>query len=443
MMIINNKTKKFIEKAKIVHFGENLDYSEVEYIDNRTPVKIIDHDLDENGVEYGEFWQTPNNHLKGQGHPKKRGKKISKSKRFTQEEVIKKFKEVHKGENLDYSEVEYVNMHTKVKIISHDLDENGVEYGEFWQEPAVHLKGCTHPKINSKGRKKKPETNIKRSRKNQKNNFIKDVYKLLDKSDIIEKKNNIDIYIPSKKLGIIYLMLCENDQYYHLEKRNLAKEKGITLIHIFEDEYLENKDIVLDKIATILGVKKFDKKIPGRKCNVKEIDKEEAKEFLNKNHIQGFVQSSIYLGAFYNEELIAVMNFLKEQDCWNLTRFATKNSYLCQGVAGKIFKYFTSNYNPQKVKSFLDLRWCFNEKENLYTKLGFVKDCILKPDYRYTNGHSKRIHKFNFRKQKLHKKYGFPLTMTEKQMTEELGYYKVYDCGLIKYVWTKEKEAEN
>ena len=141
------KLENFIEKAKIVHKGENLDYSKVVYKNNRTPVLIIDHDLDDDGNEYGEFWQTPWNHLKGQCHPKKRGKRISASKSSKQEDVIERFKKVHAGENLDYSQVKYVNMHTKVKIISHDLRPDGTEYGEFWQEPVVHLKGCSHPDI--------------------------------------------------------------------------------------------------------------------------------------------------------------------------------------------------------------------------------------------------------------------------------------------------------
>ena len=142
-----NKTQDFIRKAKLVHKDENIDYSEVVYINNRTPVKLYDRDLKPDGTEYGEFWQTPYNHLRGQKHPLKRGKSISQSKRLSQEEVIKRFEEVHRGENLDYSQVEYVNMHTKVKIISHDLRPDGTEYGEFWQEPAVHVKGCTHPEI--------------------------------------------------------------------------------------------------------------------------------------------------------------------------------------------------------------------------------------------------------------------------------------------------------
>ena len=31
------------------------------------------------------------------------------------------------------------------------------------------------------------------------------------------------------------------------------------------------------------------------------------KLFLNKNHIQGFTSATVYLGAFFKNELIAVM----------------------------------------------------------------------------------------------------------------------------------------
>ena len=102
------KLEEFIERAKKVHCSEDLDYSKAIYINNRTPLCIIDHDLMADGkTEYGEYWQTPYNHLKGHSHPLKRCYKIAKSKREKQEEIIKRFKEVHKNENLDYSKVEY------------------------------------------------------------------------------------------------------------------------------------------------------------------------------------------------------------------------------------------------------------------------------------------------------------------------------------------------
>ena len=497
----------FIENCKKKHPFEKLDYSKVRYINNRTNVIIIDHDLDENGVEYGEYEATPSNLLKGQGHPRKRGVKISTKKRFTQEEVIKKFEKVHKGENLDYSQVKYKNMHTKVKIISHELRDDGTEYGVFWQEPAVHLKGCTHPDIGKEKQARTKtyttETFIEKAKTihpeydYSKVNYIKsqekvcvtcnqldykgkvhgDFYicpdallqgkgcpkcgnhlstaedeivdfitKFLGDDSVIKRDKTvlegqeIDIYVPSKKIGIEFNGIkwhseqYTKDKYYHLNKQKKAREKNVTLLHIFEDEYLFHKDIVLDKIAIVLGFKVFEKKIPARKCVVREISKNDAETFLNRWHIQGYASSSVYMGTYYNNELIAVMTFTKYNNEWELTRYATNISYSCQGVAGKMFKHFVNMFKPLHVKSFLDLRWCYNEN-NMYVKLGFERKETLLPNYTYTNGHGKRIHKFRFRKKNLNKKYGFPMTMTEREMTEKLGYYKIWDCGLIKYVW--------
>ena len=57
---------EFIEKSRKVH-GDKYDYSKVEYVNNSTPVCMICHEIDKNGHEHGEFWQTPQNHLGGKG----------------------------------------------------------------------------------------------------------------------------------------------------------------------------------------------------------------------------------------------------------------------------------------------------------------------------------------------------------------------------------------
>ena len=134
------------------------------------------------------------------------------------------------------------------------------------------------------------------------------------------------------------------------------------------------------------------------------------------------------------------MTFKKENNKsnnWELNRFASDYNYICQGVGGKLFKYFIRNYDPLMVKSFADRRWTIDVDNNIYVQLGFSFEGASRPDYRYTTGSDVRIHKFNFRKQILHKKYGLPLTMTETEMTKALGYYKIWDCGLIKYIWKK------
>ena len=116
---------EFIDKANKVHKNK-YDYSKCEYINSRTKVCII-------CPEHGEFWQTPNNHLKGKGCPKCKSDKLHILKTMGKDEFIKKAKSVHNNK-YDYSKVEYVNNSTKVCIIC-------PEHGEFWQAPNNHLNG--------------------------------------------------------------------------------------------------------------------------------------------------------------------------------------------------------------------------------------------------------------------------------------------------------------
>ena len=259
----------------------------------------------------------------------------------------------------------------------------------------------------------------------------------------------IDILVNDKHIGIEFDGLKFHSEFfgkkghkYHLDKTIKCNEKGYGLIHIFEDEYINNKDIVLHKLKHILGKDNDLDKICGRKIQVKEIYSNDAKEFLQKYHIQGFYKSSVYIGGFYKDKLVAVMAFKNgniKNENWELVRFATDYNYIYQGVGSKLFTYFIRNYKPSSIISFADRRWTLWSNNNLYTKLGFELESITKPDYRYYNENVekyKRFHKMSMSKSILHKKYGYPMTMTELEMARDLGYDRIWDCGLFKYVWT-------
>ena len=418
-------TEDFIKKSKIIH-GDKYDYSKVEYIDNKSKVCII-------CPKHGEFWQVPNYHLQGCGCTKCGNEKISNLKKHNMENVVKNFNKIHDNK-YDYSKVYYIGNSEKVCIIC-------PKHGEFWQTPHDHLEGHGCPKCG-----------IKLSvAENEIYEFCKKLYPSSEQSNrTIIYPYELDIYIPEINAAIEYNgLLWHSDKYktnknYHLNKLNACKEKGIKLLQIFEDEYVNNRDIVYEKIKHIL--KKCDNlpKIMGRKCEVKVINKTLAKEFLTKYHIQGYVASTIYLGCYHNNELMGVMTFKQEENKrhWELTRFASNYNYICQGIGGKLFNYFIRNYDCNEIKSFADRRWTIDEDNNIYLQLGFKFDSYTPSEYRYFKASDGiiRQHKFAFRKQKLNKKYGLPLTMTEREMTDKLGYTRIYDCGLIKYVWKKEEK---
>ncbi len=122
-------TEQFVKKAREVH-GDTYDYNLVDYVSIFTKVKIF-------CKEHGEFEQLPVNHINhGSGCPFCGSIEQGKKRSHTTKQFIEKATEVH-GEIYDYSLVDYVNSHTKVKIICR-------EHGEFEQLPSNHTsgKGC-------------------------------------------------------------------------------------------------------------------------------------------------------------------------------------------------------------------------------------------------------------------------------------------------------------
>lgn len=119
----------FISEANKVHHGK-YDYSKSEYIGKKKKLCII-------CPEHGEFWQTPYQHVHGQGCPICGNRTVSEKLKFSKEKVFEMANEIHNGK-YDYSKAEYVNMNTKFCIIC-------PEHGEFWQFPNNHIskrQGC-------------------------------------------------------------------------------------------------------------------------------------------------------------------------------------------------------------------------------------------------------------------------------------------------------------
>ena len=255
----------------------------------------------------------------------------------------------------------------------------------------------------------------------------------------------IDIYLPELNLGFEFNGLYWHsnkfkEKNYHLDKTNHFKEKGIRIIHIYEDDWTFKKEIVKSQISNLLG---YSNKIFARKCIIKEVDTKIARKFLDDNHIQGFVKSSIKIGLYYsvtqsngvtNEVLVSIMTFdsfegrkKMEEGGYNLSRFCNKININVVGGASKLLNYFIKTYNPSRIISYADKDWSIGQ---LYYTLGFTNVGGNGPDYKYIVD-NKRVHKSRYKKSKL------KTTLTESKTMEELGINKIYDCGKIKFEYKK------
>jgi hypothetical protein len=259
----------------------------------------------------------------------------------------------------------------------------------------------------------------------------------------------IDIIIPELKICFEYNGLyfhtedMGKNSTYHLNKTIDCHKLGYKLYHVFEDEWMTNKEITKSKIKHLLG-KGDGFKIGGRQIDIKLIDNETKKEFLNQYHIQGNDKSSICYGGYFKGELVGVMSFNGKRNMtktnegeFELTRFATNHKYIISGLASKMITKFIKEYTPKSIISFADRRWTIDGDDNLYTKLGFSLVKVLQPEYFYYSSkynRYKRFHKFVFGKNNMRKKFPhLDFSKSESVLTKELGFSKIWNCGLYKY----------
>jgi len=276
--------------------------------------------------------------------------------------------------------------------------------------------------------------------------FIKNNYngKIIENDKIVLNGKELDVYLPDLNLaiefnGVYWHSELYKEYNYHKEKSDLCEKKEIQLIHIWEDEWFFKKEIVKSIILNKLN--KTPNKIYARKCEIKEInDNKLIRDFLNENHIQGFVGSNIKIGLFFNDELVSLMTFGKkrinlgnknEENRYEMLRFCNKLNTNIIGGASKLFKYFITKYKPENVLTYADRSY---SNGNLYKQLGFDFKGKTVPGYSYYDQKLNKYNRYNFRKDVLVKE-GFNKNKTENEIMLERGFFRVYNAGNLKYIF--------
>ena len=259
----------------------------------------------------------------------------------------------------------------------------------------------------------------------------------------------LDIYVPSKKVAIEYCGLYWHSEVaggkaprYHRDKMEACAARGIRLLTIFEDEFLDKPDVVKSRVKNALGF--IDERVFARKCVVKQIDAQTSASFLDKYHLQGSSRRSHGWGLFYGDRLLQVLTVGKVSRAhaskvngkqvvmYELKRFATVPYVVVVGGAGKLFraaaKFLRAN-GCQYIKSYSDNRYA-NALNSVYETLGFTLVGESKYTPHYVLGGSR------YRNQSLRKTPEERLTgKTEWQLRREQGYDRIWDCGHKTYLF--------
>lgn len=250
----------------------------------------------------------------------------------------------------------------------------------------------------------------------------------------------LDGYDPTLRSAIEYCGLYWHNEKrtkgrtYHHNKYTECKKQDIRLFTIFEDEWLHRQKQVKNFLKATLN--QNSRRIFARKCKAESIDKKEAREFFDENHIQGRVNHiQLAAGLFYNDELLGAMSFGPHHRGGSdlvLNRLAFKEDVSVVGGSSKLFKYLLKETEASRVLSWSDNRW---SEGSVYEAMGFVLDNEFGPDYSYVdeNNPTYRLSKQSQKKSAV----DCPAGITERDFAASKGLYRIWDCGKKRWLYQR------
>lgn len=273
---------------------------------------------------------------------------------------------------------------------------------------------------------------------------------ILNSRSILNNKQELDLYLPNYNLAIEFNGIfwhsseCKDKDYHFIKYKN-CHELNINLFSIWSNLWYTKPEIIKSMISYKLN--KINKTLYARNCDIREIIKA-PRDFLNTNHIQGFAKSEIKLGLYHEGELMSLMTFgsprpsissKNEQSVhsFEIVRFCNKLNLNVIGAASKLLSYFIERYNPRRIFSFSDNAYGSGK---LYEELKFIEEqSTQSPGYFYIEPKGKNIqHRSRYQKHKLKEMNYLNIedgeNKTEEQIMLEAGFFRIYDCGMKKWI---------
>lgn len=432
---------EFIRQAAALH-GNRYDYSCVDYVSNSIPVTII-------CPEHGEFKQRPSTHIRPGAVGGAAGcrKCLSRARTLSQLEDVStlesRFRDKHGLTYTRYNLTEYAGMKTRVSILC-------PTHGWFKQRAEIHLRGNGCVKCGRSYTQMTTQYGSDAQRDIAEHLRREGLQVEQDATPFEGSRLEVDVYVPSRRFGVEFNgNWYHSSKYkasnYHKKKQGLAEASGIRLIQLFTDEWVHRKEVCKRTLSILAGVSGT---LGGaRDYLLADVDWKEAKAFYELNHLQGagaIGGAHAGLRDKVTGDLVCLMTLSSkrsqrgvgvEEGVYELARYAAKG--VVAGAASRLFSYLrTLRGDVRKVTSYSDNRWFTG---GMYKKLGFVRVGQTQPNYTYVQaGDTVRHNKMGFQKKKLQVRMGdgYDPAKTEKELCEQLGYYRVYDCGLTRWEWS-------
>lgn len=255
---------------------------------------------------------------------------------------------------------------------------------------------------------------------------------------------HLDFYIPSHKLAIeVNGEYWHSDQHqrmsrsYHQSKTHECSAKGVRLIQIWHSDLKDTRTnrILKSKVLNALMLRSV--KVFARKTEIVEVSASVYRQFYDDNHIQGGPQYyKINYALLYGTDIVAIISFNKRSDgSLYLARYATKLDYVVVGGFSKLLQHTIRTHNPSFIETYSNGQ--YHQEPNVYERCGFEKQYWTEPNYFYYKPGSVSVSRQSAQRSKLHTLLSnYDSTISEYENMTNNGYYRIYDCGHVKYTLT-------
>jgi hypothetical protein len=231
----------------------------------------------------------------------------------------------------------------------------------------------------------------------------------------------LDIFIPELNIAIeFHGMKWHSEasgraQRYHFTKYEKCREKGITLIQIFDYEWKSRKQQIKSFLRSKFG--KNENKVYARKLTLREVPIKEANSFLDTYHILGAGKAFRAFGLYTKSgDLLSMVTIGYHhwgKDEIVINRYIGKDNYTVIGGFDKLMKKAIEEYNV--LYTWIDLRWSNGDS---WRARGWGLVEYLNPDYVWYNINTKTV-------------YSSKSTLIDKN---DPKLTRVFDCGKLKLV---------
>jgi hypothetical protein len=289
------------------------------------------------------FKQTPASHKSGRGCPVCVLGVRGKSNLKTIEDVEKRAKEI--GFNYDFSKSVYITCKDDIEIV---CDKGHI----FFQSPdellnAKHgCKGCSKSKQTSKGEK-------------ELFNFISQFYKCEENNRKILGGKELDIYVPSIKVGVEYngLYWHSNDRLKlsHFDKLNLAASKDIHLIFIYENDWVDKKEVVKRKLKDNLKIKDVNfTDVHYKDLSIYVDNSPKIEKLFNQNSLEPFLRFDGCYVMKLGEDIVALASYREYKSGILITEIVRPLNSIQTDYYDNFIKFFQNERKTFKIVASLD-----------------------------------------------------------------------------------------